>query len=96
MGTDNAVGTGMSTAISALLAIASVGPAEAGQHGRAAERVGLSRDRVLDVRPEIESDPALVVLRQALPDAEFEAAMARGRQLDPEAVAVELAAEGEP
>jgi tetratricopeptide (TPR) repeat protein len=87
------VSLGVAASIPANLAVAAVWLAEAGQYDRAAELVGLALDRALDVEPQIESEPALVILRQALSDDELEAAMARGRELDLDAVVAELLVE---
>jgi hypothetical protein len=72
------------------LAIAAGWLAQAGRYERAAKLVGLARDRALDVEPQIESKPALAILRQVLSDDELEAAMARGRALDLDATVQEL------
>jgi hypothetical protein len=69
--------------------------AQAGQYERAAELVGLTRDRSVDVETRIESEPALAILRQALSAEKLEAAMARGRAMDLDAVVAELLAESE-
>jgi class 3 adenylate cyclase/tetratricopeptide (TPR) repeat protein len=89
-GMAEAVAIGAAALILGSVAIASVWLAEAGQHERAAELVGLARHRALDREPQIESEPALEILRQVLSDDELEAAMARGRALDLDAVVAEL------
>jgi tetratricopeptide (TPR) repeat protein len=89
-GMAESVATGAAPPILSWVAIASVWLAEAGQFERAAELVGLARHRALDREPQIESEPALVILRQALSADELEAAMVRGRALDLDAVVAEL------
>jgi tetratricopeptide (TPR) repeat protein len=85
-----AVAIGAAVPIPTALAIAAGWLAQAGLYERAAKLVGLARDRALDVEPQIESEPALSVLRQVLSAGELEAAMARGRTLDLDATVQEL------
>jgi predicted ATPase len=88
-----AIAIGDASAAPSFVGLAAVWLAEAGQYERAAELVGLSQDRAVDVQPQIEPKPALAILRQVLSDDELEAAMARGRALDLDAVVAELLAE---
>jgi tetratricopeptide (TPR) repeat protein len=87
-----AVAIGAAVTIPSLMGLAAVWLAQAGLYERAAELVGLVRDRALDAQPQIESEPALAILGQALSAEELEAAMARGRALDLDAVVAELLA----
>ena len=89
-----AVAIGAAAPVPTALAIAAGWLAQAGLYERAAELVGVARDRAVDIEPQIESEPALAILRQALSASELEAAMARGRALDLDAVVAELLAEG--
>jgi class 3 adenylate cyclase/tetratricopeptide (TPR) repeat protein len=90
---NEAIAIGDAAAPPSFVGLASVWLAQAGQHERAAELVGLARDRALDVQAQIESEPALAVLRGELSADELEAAMARGRALDLDAVVAELLVE---
>jgi class 3 adenylate cyclase/tetratricopeptide (TPR) repeat protein len=89
-GVRESIAIGMARAIPIWLGMAAVFLAQAGRYERAAELVGLARDRSVDVETQIESEPALAVLRRALSASELEAAMARGRALDLDAVVEEL------
>jgi tetratricopeptide (TPR) repeat protein len=87
---NEALTIGDAAAAPSFVGLASVWLAQAGQYERAAELVGLARDRAVDVQAQIESEPALAILRQVLSADELEAAMARGRALDLDAVVAEL------
>jgi tetratricopeptide (TPR) repeat protein len=87
-----AVAVGFASVIPASLGMAAGWLAQAGRYERAAELVGLARDRSVDVETQIESEPALAMLCQALSAEELKAAMARGRELDLDAVVAEMLA----
>jgi tetratricopeptide (TPR) repeat protein len=65
--------------------------AKAGQYRRAAELLGLALGHpALHVTVSRYAEPVLAMLRESLPAAELEAAMARGRSLDLDATVAEL------
>ena len=92
-GIGEAVAIGAVAWLPSFLGLASVWLAQAGLYERAAEYVGLVRDRALDAQPQIESEPALAILRQVLSAEALEAAMERGRALDLDATVAELLVE---
>jgi class 3 adenylate cyclase/tetratricopeptide (TPR) repeat protein len=94
-GVRETVASGQARAIPIWTGMAAVFLAQAGQYERAAELVALARDRSVHIETQIESEPALAILRQELSAGELEAAMARGRALDLDAVVAELLAEEE-